>query len=181
MLTLCEPSSALQREPLQTVEELIRGQCGLRARWKSIQQSSDSAALKNTKPQEEHLPPQSEDAAQRHTPKATSLPPQVIGHAYIFFTHYVSFKCPSWDKFSDLYSLIPMLANTVGASKAAKPRPKLVKQMYDKRPFLLLFKTHPQCNLNWIEWKQWCYFSFKYTTKNKIVCSISYTKDEKAL
>lgn len=75
MLTLCEPSSALQREPLQTVEELIRGQCGLRARWKSIQQSSDSAALKNTKPQEEHLPPQSEDAAQRHTPKATSLPP----------------------------------------------------------------------------------------------------------
>lgn len=147
MLTLCEPSSALQREPLQTVEELIRGQWGLRARWKSIQQSSDSAALKNTKPQEEHLPPQSEDAAQRHTPRATSLPPKSLGTCTFSLLTMFPLNVPH----ETIFFLIPMLANTVGASKAAKPKPKLVKQIYDKRPFLLLLKTHPQCNLNWIE------------------------------
>lgn len=35
------------------------------------------------------------------------------------------------DRFSDLYPLILMLTSTVGASKAAKPRPTLGEQMQD--------------------------------------------------
>lgn len=137
MLTLCEPSSALQREPLQTVEELIRGQCGLRARWKSIQQSSDSAALKNTKPQEEHLPPRccthhcGQCSTTAHAQSYKSLPKSLGKCTFSLLTMF-PLNVPHETNF--LYSLIPTLANTVGTSTAAKPRPKLVKQMHDKHP-----------------------------------------------
>lgn len=80
--------------------------------WKSIQQSGDSAALKNTKPHRRNIFPATLLASLVHTSSKLQVSLQVIEQMCMFFTLYISFQCPLPDQLSNLHSLILMRTNT---------------------------------------------------------------------